>query len=140
MQVNSPNKDHERALGELKVRDPQRRATAAVNLGIYGNADVIPALVDAAQDDSEFVRVSALYSLVLLGHAESVAKLIAYVGHKRTHFRKLALKALETATGKNQGGPFDDEKACAKAAQGWADWWKTSQPKVKWDAQKKVYA
>lgn len=140
MQVNSPNKNHERALSDLKVRDPQRRATAAVNLGLHGNAEVIPALQQAAGDESEYVRVSALYSLVLLGDADSVSKLIPFVDHKRTHFRKLALKALETALQKNHGGPYEDAVACTKAAQTWAEFWKANQPKLRWDAQKKVFA
>ncbi len=140
MQINSPNKDHERALGDLRVRDPQRRATAAVNLGLYGTPEVIPALVEAVKDESEFVRVSALYSLVVLGHTESVAQLIPYVSHKRAHFRKLALKALEAATQKTHGGPHDDAGACTKAAQAWAEWWKANAAKLKWDGQKKVYA
>lgn len=140
MQINSPNKDHQRALGDLKVRDPQRRATAAVNLGLYGTPEVIPALLEAVKDESEFVRVSALYSLVVLGHSDSVTPLIPYVSHKRAHFRKLALKALEAATQKNLGGPHEDTAACTKAAQAWAEWWKANHAKVKWDAQKKVYA
>ena len=140
MKANTANKDHERALIELKVRDPQRRAAAAVNVGIFGKADSIPALLEVAADESEFVRVSAFYGLVLLGHSESVAKLLPFVGHARAHFRKLALRALETVAGKSLGGPAEDEKACAKAATAWADWWKAHHAKLKWDEEKRVYA
>ncbi len=139
MQTNSPNKNHERALMDLKGRDPQRRANAAVNLGLHGTAEFIPALQEVAGDDSEFVRVSALYSLVLLGDSTSVAKLIPFVDNKRTHFRKLAIKALETALQQNHGGPFEDAAACAKAAQAWADWWNLNQSKLTWDAHKRLF-
>ena len=77
---------------------------------------------------------------MILGDSAGVAKIIPYVDHKRTHFRKLALKALETASQKNHGGPFEDAAACTKAAQAWTEWWKANQAKLTWDAHKRVFA
>ncbi|MBI5369446.1 MAG: HEAT repeat domain-containing protein [Planctomycetes bacterium] len=132
-------KDKDRAASDLQVKDPLRRGDAAANLGVFGDASLIPTLAKLLGDSSEYVRVSALYALTLLGDKDAVGKLVPYVGHARDHFRKLALTALETACGQKLGGPHDNADMCKDAQASWEKWWTGHAAKATWDAQKKVW-
>lgn len=132
-------KDLERAISDLQVRDPERRGSAAANLGVFGSADTIPLLKRTVKDESEFVRVASLYALVLLGDKEAVTTLLPFVGHARDRYRKLALTALETVTGQKNGGPHDDAEACKGAQAAWEKWWGANAAKLTWDQHKRVW-
>ncbi|MBI3267876.1 MAG: HEAT repeat domain-containing protein [Planctomycetes bacterium] len=139
MIAKSIQKDLDRAMTELNVRDPLRRGNAVANVGVFGGPEVLPAVKKALADESEYVRVSALYSMVLLGDKDSVVKLIPYVSHARDHFRKLALASLEAATGQKHGGPHDDEAACKTAQGAWEKWWTANAGTLAWNANKRVW-
>ena len=96
-------REYERALSELSLRDPVRRASAAATVGVFGSDEDVPRLKPLVSDESEAVRVAALYALALLGEKSAVEKLFPFVGHAREQYRKLALTALEGATRLNHG-------------------------------------
>ncbi len=133
-------REYERALSELSLRDPVRRASAAATVGVFGSDKDVPRLKPLVSDESEAVRVAALYALALLGEKSAVEKLFPFVGHTREQYRKLALTALEGATRLNHGGPHGDEEACKKAQEAWKGWWDTNKANLAWDKQKKQWA
>lgn len=133
------HREYERALTELSLRDPVRRASAAATVGVFGTEKDIPRLKTMVNDDSEAVRVSTLYALTLLGDKASFEKLLPFVVHAREQFRKLALTALEGATRLNHGGPASDEEACKKAQEAWKGWWEGKKGALSWDKQKKQW-
>lgn len=131
------HKEYEQALTSLSLRDPVRRSIAAATIGVFGSEKDLPRLKPLANDESEAVRVSALYALVLLGDKGSMDKLFPFVSHTREQYRKLALTAIEGATRLNHGGPHGDEEACKKAQEAWKAWWEANKAMATWDKQKK---
>ena len=126
-------KDLAQAKQDISSGDPVKRAMAAVNMGIFGDETIVPNLKRATVDASEAVRVSALYSLVLLGEKEFVAKLIPYLSHDRHQFRKLSRTALFETTGQSlpeESAPQDDFK---KAGSEFDGWWRAHSAKANWD-------
>lgn len=132
-------REYERAVSELSLRDPVRRASAAATVGVFGTEKDIPRLKTLVNDESEAVRVSALYALTLLGDKNAVEKLLPFVSHAREQYRKLALTALEGATRLNHGGPPGDEDACKRAQEAWKAWWEASESSLTWDQRKKQW-
>lgn len=132
-------REYERALSELSLRDPVRRASAVATIGVFGTEKDLPRLKSLVNDETEAVRVSALYALTLLGDKGAVEKLFPFVSHSREQFRKLALTALEGATRLNHGGPHGDEAACKKAQEAWKEWWEKNKDSLTWDKQKKQW-
>lgn len=132
-------REYERALTELSLRDPVRRASAAATVGVFGSDKDLPRLKPLVNDEAEAVRVSALYALALLGDKGAIDKLFPFVSHSREQYRKLALTALEGATRLNHGGPHGDEEACKKAQEAWKAWWEQNKGAVSWDKKKKQW-
>lgn len=131
-------KDLAQAKQDITSGDPVKRAMAAVNMGIFGDETIVPNLKRATVDASEAVRVSALYSLVLLGEKEFVQKLMPYLSNDRHQFRKLSRTALFETTGfklPEESASQDDFK---KAGAEFETWWRANNAKAAWDkAQKK---
>lgn len=128
-----------KALGDIKLMDPERRSQAAITLGLYGDEHVLPALRQAAKDSSIQVQVAALYSLCLLGEKTVIPQLIPHIANERTRLRKLALTALEHSTGLKFGGTPEDLSSCQKAMEAWTEWWKQKGAALKWIPEKKRY-
>jgi hypothetical protein len=132
-------KEYEKALAELHVPDPTRRAQAAVNMGLWGDDSSVEQLRKLVNDASEHVRVSAFYGMCVLGDKESVTKLIPYVGHDRPLYRKLAFAALAAVSGITPPGGHEDAAKAKEAQAQWNKWWNESS-KLTWDAKKKIFA
>ncbi len=139
MRAKGGKAEVEKALGEIRLMDPERRCQAAITLGLYGDEHVLPTLRQAAKDSSVQVKVAALYSLCLLGEKAAIPQLIREIANERNRLRKLALIALEQSTDKKFGGMADDLPSCKKAQKAWNDWWKQKCQALKWVPEKKRY-
>jgi len=82
--------------------DDQRRATAALGLGLTGKVEVLPALAAAAvRDQPRAVRSAAIFGMGLLTLPEAEAYLARLLSRKKTDIQLKALAA--TALGKIGG-------------------------------------
>lgn len=139
MQKQATNRPYEQALVQARQPDPERRAEGVSNLGVFGNAETVPILKAAVNDSAEIVRVSALFSLVLLGDKPSVAKLAGYLSHARAQFRKKARIALENATEFRFTENPEEAERSAKALQQFQAWWRAEETPLNWDPKKKRF-
>jgi HEAT repeat protein len=130
---------YDKALADAKQRDPVRRASGVAGMGVFGDKEAVKTVKGFLQDESEAVRVAAHYSMVLLGQAESIPKLIEYLGSEHHEFRKRAAVALTTASGSGIAANHEDEAACQEAKKSYVVWWKKSGAGLAWDAKKKAF-
>ena len=134
-----PSNGYDKALLEVKQRDPVRRANGVASLGVFGTADSVKTVKGFVEDESEGVRVAAQYSLALLGEAEALPKLITHLVDERHEFRKRAAVALANVSGAGIACDHESLESCATAKKDYEAWWKKSGAGLKWDAKKKTF-
>lgn len=126
--------EYEKLVSELSVPDPKRRGDAAISLAIHGTEKDIPALKPLLNDRSEYVRVSAMYALCLVGYKDAVEKMIEFINNPRENYHKLAVTAMESIS----EAKFD-VKDKTELKRRWADWWKINKFSAKWDEKTRKY-
>ena len=136
----TPAGGYDKALLEIKQRDPGRRANGVAGLGVFGNAESVTTVKGFVEDESEAVRVAAQYALALLGQAEALPKLIAHLADERHEFRKRAAVALTSTSGSGIACDHESLESCTAAKKDFEAWWKKSGAGLKWDAKKKAFA
>ncbi|MEK7466106.1 MAG: HEAT repeat domain-containing protein [Planctomycetota bacterium] len=135
-----PSNGYDKALLDVKQRDPGRRANGVANLGVFGGPDAVKTVLGFAEDESEGVRVAAQYALALLGQAEALPKLISHLADERHEFRKRAAVALSSVTGAGITCDHESLESCSAAKKDFEAWWKKSGAGLAWDAKKKTFA
>jgi len=130
---------YDKAMAEVRQRDPIRRAGGVANLGVFGGPEAVKTVKGFAQDEAEAVRVAAQFALALLGQAEALPKMIEYLTHEKHEYRKRAVVALTSVAGADIAADHESVESCAAAKKAYEAWWKKSGSGLVWDERKKVF-
>ena len=96
MGCGEPTQEHkiEKLIQKLGVKDPSVRRISASELGSIGSTDVVPALIQALQDQDAKVRDSATDALEKIGK-DAVPALIQALQNEDWNIRYFAIEVLE---------------------------------------------
>ena len=96
MGCGEPTQEHkiEKLIQKLGVKDPSVRHISVSELGSIGSTDVVPALIQALQDQDAKVRDSATEALEKIGK-DAVPALIQALQNEDWNIRYFAIEVLE---------------------------------------------
>ncbi len=129
----------QQALSDLEGFNPRKKGDAAAALGLHGEEEHIPLLKEAAEAESEYVRVSALYGLSLLGEKTALKDLLNFFDSSRKYARKLAITAWRETTDLDLEATPEDEDSCESAGEEAQEYWQNHGDDLTWDAGEKTY-